>query len=111
MGLTWRIAYNFLRDGRAQTILIIVGVAVGAAVIVFITALVNGLQGNIVQRTLGTQAHIVVSSPDLQPLVSPVPSGTVDLRAADARPQRLRSVNNWPGVLDVLRHLAGVAAA
>ena len=111
MGLTWRIAYNFLRDGRAQTILIIVGVAVGAAVIVFITALVNGLQGNIVQRTLGTQAHIVVSSPDLQPLVSPVPSGTVDLRAADARPQRLRSVNNWPGVLDVLRHLAGVTAA
>ncbi len=111
MGLTWRIAYNFLRDGRAQTILIIVGVAVGAAVIVFITALVDGLQGNIVQRTLGTQAHIVVSSPDLLPLASPVPSGTADLRSSDARPQRLRSVNNWPGVLDVLRHLAGVTAA
>ena len=111
MGLTWRIAYNFLRDGRAQTILIIVGVAVGAAVIVFITALVDGLQGNIVQRTLGTQAHIVVSSPDLLPLASPVPSGTADMRSSDARPQRLRSVNNWPGVLDVLRHLAGVTAA
>uniref|UniRef100_E6PW48 Putative ABC-type antimicrobial peptide transport system, permease component n=1 Tax=mine drainage metagenome TaxID=410659 RepID=E6PW48_9ZZZZ len=111
MGLSWRIAYNFLRDGRVQTLLIIVGVAVGAAVIVFITALVDGLQGNIVQRTLGTQAHIVVSSPDLLPLAQAVPPGTVDLRSTDARPQRLRSINNWPGVLDVLQQLDGVTAA
>lgn len=111
MGLSWRIAYNFLRDGRAQTLLIVVGVAVGAAVIVFITALVNGLQSNIVQRTLGTQAHIVVSSPDLEPLAPPVPPGTVDLRSTDARPQRLRAINNWPGVLDVLQRLGGVKAA
>ncbi len=111
MGLSWRIAYNFLRDGRAQTVLIIVGVAVGAAVIVFITALVDGLQGNIVQRTLGTQAHIVVSSPDLEPLAPPLPAGTTDLRSTDARPQRLRTINNWPGVLRVLQSLNGVKAA
>ena len=102
MGLSWRIAFNFLRDGKAQTLLIIGGVAVGAAVIVFITALVDGLQGNIVQRTLGTQAHIVVSAPDLVPLAPPPPAGTVDLRSTDARPQRLRSINNGPGVLQVL---------
>jgi lipoprotein-releasing system permease protein len=111
MGLSWRIAYNFLRDGRAQTVLIIVGVAVGAAVIVFITALVDGLQGNIVQRTLGTQAHIVVSSPDLEPLAPALPAGTADLRSTDARPQRLRTINNWPGVLRVLQSLNGVKAA
>ena len=110
MGLSWRIALHFLRDGKAQTLLIIVGVAVGAAVIVFITALVDGLQGNIVQRTLGTQAQIVVSSPDLLPLAAPAPRGTVDLRSVDARPQRLRSINNWPGVLRVLQRLPGVRA-
>ncbi len=110
MGLSWRIALHFLRDGKSQTLLIIGGVAVGAAVIVFITALVDGLQGNIVQRTLGTQAHIVVSAPDLVPLAPPPPPGTVDLRSTDARPQRLRSINNWPGVLRVLQQLGGVAA-
>ncbi len=111
MALSWNIALRFLRDGRSQTLLIIGGVAVGAAVIVFITALVDGLQGNIVQRTLGTQPHIVVSAPDLLPLAPPVPPGTVDLRATDARPQRLRSINNWPGLLRVLQHLPGVRAA
>ena len=110
MGLSWRIAFNFLRDGKAQTLLIIGGVAVGAAVIVFITALVDGLQGNIVQRTLGTQAHIVVSAPDLLALAAAPPPGTVDLRATDARPQRLRSINNWPGMLRVLQGLSGVRA-
>ena len=111
MGLSWRIAFNFLRDGKAQTLLIIGGVTVGAAVIVFITALVDGLQGNIVQRTLGTQPHIVVSAPDLVALAAPAPRGTVDLRATDARPQRLRSINNWPGLLRVLQALPGVRAA
>ena len=111
MGLSWRIAFHFLRDGKAQTLLIIGGVAVGASVIVFITALVDGLQGNIVQRTLGTQAHIVVSAPDLFPLTPPVPRGTVDMRAVDARPQRLRAINNWPGMLGVLKGLQGIAAA
>ena len=110
MGLSWRIAFNFLRDGKAQTLLIIGGVAVGAAVIVFITALVDGLQGNIVQRTLGTQAHIVVSAPDLLALAAAPRPGSVDLRATDARPQRLRSINNWPGMLRVLQALPGVAA-
>ncbi len=111
MGLSWRIAYRFLRDGRVQTLLIISGVAVGAAVIVFITALINALQVNIVQRTLGSQAHIVVSAPDLLALAPPLPRGTQALREVDARPQRLRSINNWSGLMRVLPGLAGVAAA
>ncbi len=111
MALSWNIALRFLRDGKAQTLLIIGGVAVGAAVVVFITALVDGLQANIVQRTLGTQPHIVVSAPDLVPLAPPAPAGSVDLRSTDARPQRLRSINNWPGMLRALQSLGGVRAA
>jgi hypothetical protein len=51
MRLSWNIALQFLRDGRAQSLLILIGIAVGSAVVVFITALVTGLQGNIVNRT------------------------------------------------------------
>ena len=60
MWIEWTIATKFLREGKAQSTLILVGIAVGVAVIVFLTALITGLQGNIIERTLGTQAHIRV---------------------------------------------------
>ncbi len=46
-----------------QSLMITVGVAVGVSVIVFISALIQGLQSNIIDRTLGTQAHIRLLSP------------------------------------------------
>lgn len=56
--IEWKIAISFLREGRMQSLMITVGVAVGVSVIVFISALIQGLQSNIIDRTLGTQAHI-----------------------------------------------------
>ena len=64
MWIEWNIATKFLREGKAQSTLILVGIAVGVAVIIFITALITGLQNNIIERTLGTQAHIKVQPLD-----------------------------------------------
>ena len=84
----WTIAISFLREGRAQSIMITVGVAVGVAVIIFISALIQGLQSNIVERTLGTQAHIRLLSPDeVNQIVQPA-AGTVQLLQEDKRAQR-----------------------
>ncbi len=104
------IALKFLRDGRAQTTLILVGIAVGVAVIVFITALINGLQENIIDRTLGTQAHIRIERATEANQILPVAPGTVQLLREDKRPQRLRSINNWQRILTVLDSLPGVTA-
>ena len=60
MPFEWLVALRFLREGRFQTLLIIGGAAIGVAVVIFITALVNGLQANTIRRVLGTQAHIVI---------------------------------------------------
>lgn len=98
----WKIALRFLADNRMQTLLIIVGITVGSAVIVFITALITGLQANIVERTLGTQAHIRMLPPDEVNRVVPVPSGTVALVLESPRAQRLRSISNWQDVRDAL---------
>lgn len=85
--------------------MITVGVAVGVAVIVFITALIQGLQSNIVERTLGTQAHIRLLSPDeVNQIVSPT-AGTVQLLQEDKRAQRLRSINNWQQITETLDQL------
>jgi lipoprotein-releasing system permease protein len=104
------IAMRFLREGRTQTTLILVGIAVGVSVIVFLTALIQGLQSNIIQRTLGTQAHIKVQAPDEVNLLASVPAGTTQLVLETRRAQRLRSINNWQQVQATLDVLPGVKA-
>ena len=103
--IEWTIAISFLREGRAQSIMITVGVAVGVAVIVFVTALMQGLQSNIIQRTLGTQAHIRLLSPDDVNQIVPPAAGTLQLLQEDKRPQRLRSINNWQQITETLDQL------
>ncbi|PQJ52691.1 ABC transporter permease [Psychrosphaera saromensis] len=99
------IAISFLREGRVQSLMITIGVAVGVAVIVFITALIQGLQANIIERTLGTQAHIRLLSPDEVNKIAPVAAGTLQLVLEDKRAQRLRSINNWQQVAATLDQL------
>ena len=69
--IEWTLATRFLREGQAQSTLILVGIAVGVAVLVFLTALITGLQNNIIDRTLGTQAHIKVQPPKERNLIAP----------------------------------------
>ncbi|TZF83446.1 ABC transporter permease [Cognatilysobacter lacus] len=110
MWIETTIAMRFLRQGRGQTLLILFGIAVGVAVIVFVTALIWGLQDNIVARTLGTQAHVRVLAPRQANLVARAPQGTLQLLLEDRRAQALRTIDNWPQVRDVLDRLPGVAA-
>ena len=111
MWAEWTIATRFLREGKSQSTLILVGIAVGVAVIVFLTALITGLQANIIERTLGTQAHIRIVPTEEQNRVLPAPEGTTQLVLETRRAQRLRSINNWQQVLAVLDALDQVTAA
>ena len=51
------IAIRFLREGRRQMVFIIAGVAIGVGVIVFMSALLTGLQANFMPRAVGAVAH------------------------------------------------------
>ena len=53
----WLVALRFLREGKVQTLFIIGGVAIGVGVIVFMSALLSGLQANFVTRVLTGQAQ------------------------------------------------------
>lgn len=99
-----------MRQGRTQTALIMVGISVGVAVIVFITALILGLQSNIIARTLGTQSHIRVQPPDEKNIITPSRDGSVALVTEDKRAQRLRSILNWQDVRDTLDTLPEIKA-
>jgi lipoprotein-releasing system permease protein len=111
LGFERRVAMRFLREGRMQTLLIIVGVAAGVAVIAYISALISGLQTNTLNKTLGAQAHITLSAPD--DVVAPPaarPAGTTSLTEAQPRAQRLRSVANWQALVPQLERMPGIAA-
>ncbi|MEQ9077389.1 MAG: ABC transporter permease [Sandaracinaceae bacterium] len=106
------LALRFLREGRSQTLLIVGGVALGSAVVVFLTGLLSGLQASLIERTLGSQPHVVVHAPREAPLdVRDARDGEVLLRQRVPPDQRLRSVASWQALTARLDEWPGVAAA
>lgn len=100
--IEWRIALRFLADNPLQTLLISVAISVGAAVIVFITALIMGLQNNVIDKTLGTQAHIRIEAARLHNHFSATPDDKYIWALESPRAQQLQTINNWEEVRDAL---------
>lgn len=110
LGFEWLVALRFLREGRMQTLLIIVGVAAGVAVVAYISALIGGLQASTLTKTLGAQGHITLRSPQdvVQAARAPLP-GEMALSQAQPRAQRLRSVVNWQLLVPVLEAMPAIS--
>ena len=108
MWVDWFLALRILRDGRMQTLLITSGVAAGVTVMVFLSSLMTGLEVSLLQKTLGTQAHVVVRPAEerARPLL-----GDEVVRRVEATAQRTRSIDGWQQLLAALDAEAGVAAA
>ena len=95
----WIAAVRFLREGRLQSIFIIVGAAIGVAVIVFMSALLDGLQANLFKRVLSSQPHIVLQRP--QQVAQPQRTdadGPQVLMAQQKPSQRISSIDQWQKV-------------
>ena len=88
MPFEWFVALRYLREGRSQTLLILAAISVGVSVIVFLSALINGLQTNLLDQTLGTQPHVTLEPAELvaRPLF---PESTVAAVTIEKSPQRL----------------------
>jgi lipoprotein-releasing system permease protein len=111
LGFERQVAIRFLREGRIQSLLIIVGVAAGVAVFAYISALVEGLQSNTLEKTLGTQAHITLSAPDDVVISARTPvAGASALVQTLPRGQKPRSVGNWQALVPVIKALPKVIA-
>lgn len=109
-GFERQVAIRFLREGRMQTVLIIVGVAAGVAVITYISALISGLQRNTLEKTLGAQPHLSISAPDDVVLEARPQDGSAVLSQIQPRAQRPRTVVNWQALVPLLETLPAVAA-
>ena len=112
MPFQWFVALRYLRDSKGETALILSAVSVGVSVVVFLSALINGLQSSLIESTLGSQPHVTLSVPREvpRPLVEPSDGRTV-ARLIQPAAQRLRSIDQWPAVLADAERVAGVTAA
>lgn len=62
MKLAFKIALRFLKSSKGQTILIIVGIAIGVSVQIFIGTLIQGLQKSLINTTIGHSSQITIVS-------------------------------------------------
>jgi lipoprotein-releasing system permease protein len=123
LGFERRVATRFMIEGRTQSLLILVGVAAGVAVVAYISALMASVQLNLIDKTLGAQAHVTFSA--LEDLVIPARNAELDhieatpttiqsqvqvLTQTQPRAQRPRSPANWRLLLPLLEATPGVAA-
>jgi len=104
----WMVCLRYLREGRMQTVLILAGVTGGVAVIIFLTTLISQLQASIIDKTLGSQAHIVIRAPQAVNHTTLPPESTAAI--IQPRAQRLRGVDQWASVVQLAQQTPGVLA-
>jgi lipoprotein-releasing system permease protein len=111
----WIVAIRFLREGRMQTLFIVSGVAIGVGVIVFMSALLTGMQANFIRRVLSAQSHIQLLPPQevTRPLRLSIPADGApsnEVEGAIVQPplQRLKSIDQWQAVAEQVRAMPEV---
>jgi lipoprotein-releasing system permease protein len=112
MPFQWFVAFRYMRDARGQTTLILSAVSVGVSVVVFLSALINGLQASLIESTLGSQPHVTLRVPREvpRPLVESDATRAI-ARLIQPASQRLRSIDQWPVVMTEAEGVKGVTAA
>jgi len=100
-----RLAARFLAENPMQTLLISVAIGVGVTVILFITTIVNGLQLNMIDRVLGSQAHIKLEATRLYNHTPSSPTQVHRLILESQRAQPLQRIENWQEVLHSLEEM------
>jgi len=104
----WIAASRFLREGRMQTLFIIVGVSIGVGVIIFMSAMLEGMRANFIRRVLSVQSHVVLLPP--QEIARPLRAAPQVAQAAIVQKpyQRVRSIDQWQKIIAQVAHMRAV---
>ena len=111
----WRfeiqLAIRHLRSGGKQTVLTISAVAAGVIIVVFVTALIFGLQRRWTNILTDALPHVTIRVVDPKPTpLATVPgalSGAVSSRIEQSAPQQ-KNIENWEQVLEIVQALPNV---
>jgi lipoprotein-releasing system permease protein len=105
----WVVAIRFLQEGKVQTAFILIGIAIGVAVIVFMSALLSGMQSNFVNRVLTGQAHVQVFNPkESVRVVQRDELGLHHWPILQVPMQRFKSIDQWQQLLRQLNDMPDI---
>lgn len=99
MGVSLKIAIRFLKSNRGQTILIVLGIAIGISVQVFIGSLIAGLQTSLVGSTIGNSSQITVLSNVDDPYIRDYDRLMQTLQTRDGRIVHISPALDQPGII------------
>ncbi len=97
--LPLRIALRFLWSSKGQTILIALGIAVGVSVQVFIGSLIQGLQKDLVDSTIGNRSQITITREDDSEYIDNYASIKENINALDTDVSVVSYALDQPGTM------------
>jgi lipoprotein-releasing system permease protein len=101
MALEWKIALRFLKAGKGQSVFILLGISIGVSVMIFLNTLISGLQEDLINQTVGTSPHIIITASD-KTLASEITNSDVDNRIFAGVDKSLNSLDGWEQIVQVL---------
>jgi lipoprotein-releasing system permease protein len=97
-----KVAWRYLSSNPFQTLLLLLGVAIGVIAFIYITSLINGLRDRQIRLTTGNIAHITLEPQDKIPqILSQMKDENVSAAVQPdtrSRPQ----IRNWTGFVESL---------
>ena len=106
----FKIAARYLTASKAQTSLLIFGVAVGVFIFIFMSALIGGLAEFILSRTAGDLSHVTIEAEAIEPPLLLEETSGVVLLAREKDTSRQARLTNTDAFLPVIGRLPGVSA-
>lgn len=105
-----KIASRYLTANKAQTSLLVFGVAVGVFIFIFMSALIGGLAEFILSRTAGDLSHVTIEAEASDPpmLLGDVPGIVLMVQEKDT--SREARVANADAFIPIIESMPGVTA-
>jgi lipoprotein-releasing system permease protein len=104
-----KIATRYLTASKAQTALLVAGVAVGVFIFIFMSALIGGLAEFIVARTVGDISHVTIDAEAADPAILVAPEGHV-LAVVERGKGRTATLSDAAIWVPLIESVPGVAA-
>lgn len=99
MKLALRIAWRFLTSSKSQTILIILGIAIGVSVQVFIGSLIAGLQQSLLDTAIGRSSQITISPAERGERIADYEAIINDLKGSEPEISAISAVADSSGFI------------
>ena len=103
-----KIATRYLTASKAQTALLVFGVAIGVFIFIFMSALIGGLAEFILARTAGDMAHVTIQAEAVDPALLLSPEGRMVLLVQEPPARTVAVLKDTAAFQPLIAALPGV---